>query len=91
MHLVGRHAGLALRDAIQIDLDADVRRGCPSRTTRGEPRRAHVLNGDDRAGLHGFQAGFEQQLFEERIAHLHVRALLLRFLGEFGADAMDAP
>ncbi len=43
---------------------------------------AHVLNCDHRAGLHGFEAGFEQQLFHERIADLHVRALLLRLLGE---------
>ena len=50
----------------------------------GEAGRAHVLNADDRAGLHGFEAGFEQQLLHERIAHLHVRTLLLGFLGELG-------
>jgi hypothetical protein len=57
------------------------------------PGRAHVLNGDNGAGFHGFEAGFEQELFEERIAHLHVGALLFRFLGEFGAGhgrAVDA-
>ena len=43
---------------------------------------------------HGFEASFEQQLFHEGIAHLHVGALLLRFLGEFGGgeqrSAVDA-
>ena len=39
-----------------------------------QPRRAHVLNADNGAGLHGLEARFEQQLFQKRIAHLHVRA-----------------
>src|SRR5260221_1535359 len=29
---------------------------------------AHVLNGDDGASLHGFEAGFEQKFFGEGIA-----------------------
>ncbi len=45
--------------------------------------RAHVLNADNRAGLHGFEAGFEQQFFEERIADLDVGALGLGGLAEF--------
>jgi hypothetical protein len=59
----------------------------------GEPGRAHILNADDGAGVHGFEAGFEQQLFHEGIAHLHVGPLLLGLLGEFGAGhgrAVDA-
>ena len=46
----------------------------------GEPGGAHVLNADDRAGLHRFEARFEQQLLHERIAHLHVGPLLLAIL-----------
>ena len=42
-----------------------------------QPGRAHVLNADDRAGLHGFEAGFQQQFFQERIADLDIGALLL--------------
>ena len=82
-HFVGRHAGFALRHARQLDLDAQAaaRRHLARRT--GEPRRAHVLNRDDRAGLHRFEARLEQQLFHERVAHLHVGPLLLRFFGEF--------
>ena len=44
---------------------------------------AHVLDADDGAGLHRFEAGFEQQLLHERIAHLDIGALLLRALLEF--------
>ena len=48
-----------------------------------QPGRAHVLNADDRARLHGFQAGFEQQLFQKRIAHLHIGPLRFRSFAEF--------
>ena len=92
-HLVRRHAGFALRDEVEIDIDADAAAAAHFAGGGGESGRAHVLNGDDGAGLHGFEAGFEQELFEERIAHLHVGPLLLRFLGEFGAGhgrAVDA-
>ena len=60
---------------------------------RGEARRAHVLDGDDRVGRHQLEAGFEQQLFGERIADLHRRALLFRILVELGrrhGRAVDA-
>ena len=83
--LVGRHAGFALRHAVQIDLDADFAAAAHLAGGAGQAGGAHVLNADDRAGLHGFEAGFEQQLLHERIAHLHVGPLLLRFLGELGA------
>ncbi len=58
-----------------------------------QARGAHVLNADDRAGFHGFETRFEQELFEKRIAHLHVGTLLFRFFGEFGGghgSAVDA-
>ena len=59
----------------------------------GQSGGAHVLNADDRAGLHGFEAGFEQQLFEKRIADLHIGTLGLRRFAEFFAGhgrAVDA-
>ena len=92
-HFIGGHAGFALRDQIEIDIDADAAAAAHFAGGRGESGRAHVLNRDDGAGLHGFDAGFEQELFEERIAHLDVGALLFRFLGELGAGhggAVDA-
>ena len=59
----------------------------------GQPGGAHVLNADDGAGLHGFEAGFEQKLFQKRIAHLHVGPLGFRGFAEFLAGhggAVDA-
>ena len=92
-HFVGRHAGFALRDEVEIDVDADAAAAAHFAGRGGESGRAHVLNGDDGAGLHGFEAGFEQELFEERIADLDVGTFLFRFLGELGAghrSAVDA-
>ena len=59
----------------------------------GQPGRAHILNAQDSAGLHDFQAGFEQKFFEERVAHLDVRAFLFGAFGELLAGhggAVDA-
>ena len=80
---VRRHAGFALRDARQIDFDSHAAARGHLGTRTGQPGRAHILNRDDRAGAHGFEAGFEQKFFHEGIAHLHVGALLLRFFAEF--------
>ena len=74
-HLVGVHAGFALRHAVEVHLDAGSGARSHLATGAGQPRRAHVLDAQDGAGGHGFEAGFEQQFFEERIAHLHVGAL----------------
>ena len=75
-HLVGAHAGLAARHAVEVELDAEIALGAHLGRRRGEPRRAHVLNGDHRAGGHQLEAGFEQQLLGERIADLDGRAPL---------------
>src|SRR5207237_232062 len=59
----------------------------------GPPRGAHVLNRDHAILGHDLQAGFEQQLFGERVADLHGRALALGILAEFRrrhAGAVDA-
>ena len=81
---VRRHAGFALRNFREIDFDARAAARRHFHGGAGEAGGAHVLNRDDRAGLHGFEAGFEQKFFNERIADLHVGPLLLRFFGEFG-------
>ena len=57
---VRSHAGFALRDARQIDLDAGAAARGHFGGGTGEAGGAHVLNGDDCAGGHGFEAGFEQ-------------------------------
>src|ERR1017187_1392583 len=83
--LVRGHAGFALRHLVELDFDADLAAAAHLASRAGEAGGAHVLNADDGAGLHGLDAGLEQQLLHERIADLHVGTLLLGFLGEFGA------
>ena len=75
---------LALRHILQIDLDTGARPAAHLAGGAGQPGGAHILDADDRAGFHGFEARFQQQLLHEGIAHLHVGPLLLRFLGELG-------
>ncbi len=83
--LVRSHARFALRNAIQFNLNA----GAAARAhfARGacEAGRAHILNSDNGARLHGFKASLEQQLFKERIPHLHIGPLGLRSLTELFA------
>ena len=52
----------------------------------GEPRRAHVLDADDRVGAHQLEARLEQALLGERVADLHGRALA-SFSSSNSADA----
>ena len=85
---VSRHGTLS-----RSSVDAEVALGAHLDRRAGQPRRAHVLDGDDAALRHDLEAGFEQQLFGERIADLHGRALLLGVLAELGrghAGAVDA-
>ena len=99
------HAALALRHERHVDLDARAAARSHFGRRAGQTRRTHVLNADERVGLHHFQAGLEQQLFHERIADLDGRPLLGRMLVEFrrrhgravdpvaaglGADVVDA-
>jgi hypothetical protein len=58
--VVRRHAGFALRDAVELDLDADLAAAAHFAGRAGQPGGAHVLDPDNGAGLHGFEAGFEQ-------------------------------
>ena len=91
--LVRRHAGLALRDVLDVDLDAHAAAAAHLAGRTRQPRRAHVLDADERAGLHDFEAGLEQELLGERVAHLHGRTLLFRLLVELGRGhrrAVDA-
>lgn len=92
-HLVGAHAGFAGRHRVEIEVDAEVALGAHLDRRAGQARRAHVLDRDDAALLHDFEAGLEQQLFGEGIADLHGRALLLGFVVELGRGhrgAVDA-
>ena len=61
-NFVGAHAGLTLRDAVHLNLNSNVAACAHLTGGASEPRGSHVLNADDRAGLHGFKACLEQQL-----------------------------
>jgi hypothetical protein len=78
---------------IEIELDAEIALGAHLDGGRGQSRRAHVLDRDDRARRHQLEAGFEQQFFGEGISDLNGRALLLCLLFEGGGchgRAVDA-
>ncbi len=92
-HFVGSHAGLPAGHSIEIERDPQVALSAHFDRRGGEARRAHVLDRDDGAGLHQFEARLEQQLFGERITDLHrwafcVRVCLERRRGH--GRAMDA-
>ena len=65
-----------------VDLDAGAAARAHLAGRAGEARRAHVLDADERVGLHDLEARLEQQLLHERIADLHGRPLLGRLLVE---------
>src|SRR5882762_653714 len=81
---VRRHASFALGNSVEIDLDAGAAARSHFHGGASEAGGAHVLNRDDRAGLHGFEAGFEEKFLHEGVADLHVRAFLFRLFREFG-------
>ena len=56
---VGCHAGFALRNFGEIDFDAGAATRCHFHGGAGEAGGAHILNGDDCSGAHGFKASFE--------------------------------
>ena len=91
--LVAGHAGLALRDEVEFDGEAEAAACSHLAGGAGEAGRAHVLNAEDGSGGHRLDAGLEQQLLHEGVAHLHVGALLFGAFGElFGRHrgAVDA-
>ncbi len=91
--LVGGHAGFPLRNAVELDFEPHAPAGAHLAGRAGEPGRAHILDAHHRAGAHRLDAGFEQQLLHEWVAHLHVGPLLLRALLELFAGhggAVDA-
>ena len=92
-HLVGGHAGLAARHVVELERHAEIALGAHLDRRAGEPRRAHVLDRDHAILGHDLETGFEQELFRERIADLHGRALLVAVVVELGrrhGGAVDA-
>ena len=76
-HLVGGHPRLAHRHPVEVEPDPEVPLVPHLHRRAGQPRRAHVLDRDDRAGRHQLQARLHQPLLGEGVAHLHRRPLLL--------------
>jgi hypothetical protein len=92
-HLVGRHRGLAGRHLVEIEHDAEVALGPHLHRRAGQSRRTHVLDRDHAILRHDLETGLEQELFRERVADLHGRALRFGILVEFRrrhAGAVDA-
>ena len=83
--LVCIHTSLALRHFVHFDFETNPAASAHFAGGAGEACSAHVLNTDNGASLHSFEAGFEQQLFHEGITHLYVRALRFRTFVEFFA------
>jgi hypothetical protein len=91
--LVGRHAGLALGDLVEVDVDAHAALGRHLGRRAGQAGRAHVLDADDEAAVHDLEAGLEEELLLERVADLDVRPLVLGLPAELGrghGGAVDA-
>ena len=89
--LVGRHALLAGRHPIEIQLDPDTPLGGHLRTTAGEASGAHVLGGDHIASLEGLQTSLDQALLQKRVPHLHGGAIVEGSRTEFGTGKAGAP
>ena len=75
---------------IQIEVDADAALAGHLDRRRREAGSPHVLDADDRVLGHELEAGFDQELFGERVADLNGGALFVGTVVEF-ADAMVAP
>ena len=83
-HLIRRHARFTLRDECQVDLKAGTGTGGHLDRRRCQAGGAHVLNAFDRTAAHRFETGFEQELFEKRVANLNGRAFFQSFVIKLG-------
>ena len=80
--LVGRHALLPLRDAVEVEFHPEAALGRHLEGRGCQAGRAHVLDRDDGVRAHEFEAGLDQQLAGKRVAHLHGRAHLIGLVVE---------
>src|SRR3712207_9573858 len=68
---VGRHAFFAARPLVHVEADADAPLARHPARGRCEPRRTHVLDGDDRVRSHQLEAGLDQQLLDRKSTRLN--------------------
>ena len=66
-----RHPGLAARHPRHVEVDAQARPVRHLADRGGDAGGPHVLHAVDQPGGDRFEAGLEQQLLEEGVAHLH--------------------
>ena len=88
--LVGRHALLPGRHQIEIELHPHTALGGHLRATAGEAGGTHILGRHHIAALESLQAGLDQPLLQEGIAHLHGGSVIEGGFGEFGAGKTGA-
>ena len=69
--LVRRHPGLAHRNLREVELHPDAAARAHLERGGRQPRRAHVLDGDDGVTLEHLEDGLEHELLDERVAHLY--------------------
>ena len=89
-HLVGGHRALTRGHQVEVDEDAAAAAAGHLGARAGEAGGAHVLDADDGIFLEEFEAGLEQQLLAEGVAHLHGRALVVAIAGEAGRGHLGA-
>ena len=82
--LVGGHGAFAHRHLVEVELDPGAALVRHLHRGAGEPRRAHILDGDDGVRRHQGEAGLHEQLLGKGVADLHGGALLFRALAEGG-------
>ena len=87
--LVGVHAGLAAGHLGDVEEEASAALAHALDGGAGEARGAEVLHAGDALGarLQRLQAGLDEDLLEEGVAHLHGGAQLLRVLQGLGREA----
>ena len=88
--LVGRHALLPGRHQIKIELHPHATLSGHLRAAAGETGGAHVLGRHHIAALESLEAGLDQPLLQEGIAHLHGGPVIEGGFGEFGAGKTGA-
>ena len=81
--LIGRNTGFAGRDRIQVQDDTGLAPVGHFHRRAGQAGGPHVLNPDNQVLLHEAEAGLDQNILGERVAHLNGRAELFGLVVKF--------
>ena len=69
---VSIHIRFPQRHVVQVNDHATVALGTHFRGRAGNACRTHILNAHQNVPVNHFQGGFQEQLFGERVTHLHI-------------------